>query len=541
MNPLAQKLTYITSQLRSLSSFQSEVTTVCQHLDYSQLRIAVFAPFNHGKSTLLNAVLGNRTLPVNLTPTTGTAITIKHGKSLNTRIQLQGGNEVARSGTEMLQEYAILDGDRRMREDVESIEVSCPHPLLAKGVELIDLPGTSDMEAQDELVFKQLLTADLIISVLDARKLLTMAEIDKLQEWLLKRGIKTVIFVLNFTNLIETTEEHQEIMNRARFIAREFRGNLPNNVSNLYRVDALPALRARVKGDENLARQSGLLTFDNALHQIVDLLLPQLEPVRLPKIYALSDRVKQSLERELQALKKEIGDIDRDRNREIEQGRKGAKQMKSIFETSVQNVKNWLSTESFISRYHESCLQALLSEQLFEFQNASLRDTLVDYIEVCDRLIEQACERFEINAPDEIEISLPDFPDIDLPETPIESNEEDGSGTAAFWGGVAGFFMGGPLGAAAGAAGAAALVSNSAKQRRAQLLAEHYANVKNICDRAVRKYLKDFSENVLEALSKYENSITVFSYRPPIESSDIRDKRKKLNQIQLSLNELYQF
>ena len=536
MNPLAQKLTYITSQLHSLSSFQSEVTTVCLHLDYPQLRIAVFAPFNHGKSTLLNAILGSRALPIKLIPTTGTAITIKHSKSVSTRIQLQNGNQVVKDGTEILEEYAVLDGDRHMRQDVQSITVSCPHPLLAKSVELVDLPGTSDMEAQDELVFKQLLTADVIISVLDARKLLTMAEIDKLQEWLLQRGIKTVIFVVNFMNMIETKEDHQEIIHRARFIAREFRGNLPNNVSNLYRVDALPALRSRVKGDENLAHQSGLLTFDNALHQIVDLLLPQLEQVRLPKIYALSDRIKKSLEKELQTLKNEISTIDRDRNREIEAGKKEARQMQSIFETSLQNVKSWLSTESFVSRYHEPCLQALMSDQLFEFQNSALRDTLVDYVEICDRLIEQACEKFGTDSPDEIEISLPEFPDLDLPEEP--SYEEDGAGSAAFWGGVAGFFVGGPWGAAAGAAGAAAIANNSAKQRREQMQSEHYANVRNACDRAVRKYLEDFSEYVLEGLAEYEETITVFSYTPSVESSTIRDKRKKLSQLQSSLNEL---
>ncbi|EAM52207.1 hypothetical protein CwatDRAFT_5335 [Crocosphaera watsonii WH 8501] len=38
------------------------------------------APFNYGKSTLLNALLGEKTLPIDLIPTTGAAIYVKYGE-----------------------------------------------------------------------------------------------------------------------------------------------------------------------------------------------------------------------------------------------------------------------------------------------------------------------------------------------------------------------------------------------------------------------------------------------------------------------------
>lgn len=59
-----------------------------------------------------------------------------------------------------------------MRDDVASVEVTCSHPFLNTGVEFIDLPGTDDREAQDTLVHEQLLSADLIVQVLDARSTL---------------------------------------------------------------------------------------------------------------------------------------------------------------------------------------------------------------------------------------------------------------------------------------------------------------------------------------------------------------------------------
>jgi predicted GTPase len=148
--------------LEGKSQLYQDIIAISTHLANPSFRIAVFAPFNHGKSTLLNAMLGNRTLPIDLIPTTGAAITVKYGTELQTRIILVDGTEINHSGTEILKEFAILDNNRQMRKDVASVEVFCPHPLLETGVEFIDLPGTNDREEQDNLVKEQLLSADLV-------------------------------------------------------------------------------------------------------------------------------------------------------------------------------------------------------------------------------------------------------------------------------------------------------------------------------------------------------------------------------------------
>jgi tRNA U34 5-carboxymethylaminomethyl modifying GTPase MnmE/TrmE len=48
------------------SQLHQDVNYICDYLVNPNFQIAVFAPFNHGKSTLLNAMLGNRTLPIDL-------------------------------------------------------------------------------------------------------------------------------------------------------------------------------------------------------------------------------------------------------------------------------------------------------------------------------------------------------------------------------------------------------------------------------------------------------------------------------------------
>ncbi len=71
------------------------------------------------------------------------------------------------------------------------------------------------------MVQEKLLTADLMVQVLDARKLMTLGERKNLRDWLWERGIKTVVFVVNFMNLLEP-EEQKEVSNRMGLVAESF-------------------------------------------------------------------------------------------------------------------------------------------------------------------------------------------------------------------------------------------------------------------------------------------------------------------------------
>ena len=52
----------------------SDILSICEYLDLQHCRISVFGPFNNGKSTLINALLGTRALPIDLIPTRAVAI-----------------------------------------------------------------------------------------------------------------------------------------------------------------------------------------------------------------------------------------------------------------------------------------------------------------------------------------------------------------------------------------------------------------------------------------------------------------------------------
>jgi GTPase SAR1 family protein len=391
-------------ELERDSQLRKDAEVLCHYLKNPNLQIAVFGPFNHGKSTLLNALLGQKTLPMDLIPTTGAAIYVRYGEELTTKICLKNGKEIEGEGTKILEDYTILDDRRKMRDDVVSVEVECNHPFLKMGVEFLDLPGTNDREEQNELVKDKLLTADIVIHVLDARKLMTLEERENLRDWLIARGINTVVFVVNFLNLL-TLEEQQEIQNRLYFVAGSFRSELPNNISNLYRVDALPALRARLKGDNSSAQTTGLATFESALQSIF-IHQKDKQEIRLSRLkLVIAQIVKLALEKR-QAIATEIETQKQKQQDKITIQKKAEKLIKQGWQQNLSEFQGWLYSPKLISSYQTEIALALQHDTFNLWLEKEFQPTVTKYIDAIAQWVNKGCEFFEKECKEKLVINL---------------------------------------------------------------------------------------------------------------------------------------
>lgn len=519
-------------ELQPDTPLQRDVTTVCNQLVRHNFRIAVFGPFNYGKSTLLNALLGERTLPIDLIPTTGGAITVRYGETLYTWIRLTDGSEIGEAGTQILKEYAILDDQRRMRGDVAAIEVLCPHPFLKTGVELVDLPGTDDREAQDALVKDQLLTADLVVQVLDGRKLMTLGEREHLRDWLQDRGIETVIFVVNFLNLLEPDDQKQ-VYNRLRFVAESFRSKLPTGISNLYRVDALPALRARLQGDMAAAQMAGLPTFESALQTIVQAQQEQTE-LRLPRVVAIAQQVQTALQTKTNQLQTELNAITSKRDQKIQIKQKATQLISQGFGTSVNEFSDWLSITNLLDRYQTDIAQALVNGSFKVWETGEFKKTAIDHQQAVAKWVQQACEFFERARPNQLLVAFPPEPIVSLPDPPPSSSsskKSDDVTPIALATGL-GWVLGGPVGGAI-LGGASYLLnktldsSDAAPSPSVAPIQMTYAHLE-----AAKDYLVNFSMMNLAALQKYRIAAAqIIQYDPATEP--LITSREQQYQLQL--------
>ncbi|QLE57007.1 dynamin family protein [Nostoc sp. TCL26-01] len=519
------------------SRLNQDVISICNYLKNPNFRIAVFGPFNHGKSTLLNAMLGTRTLPIDLIPTTGAAISVKYGSDVRTRIMLVDGTEIYRSGTEVLQTYAILDGNRQMRNDVASVEVFCPHPFLETGVEFVDLPGTNDREEQDKLIKEQLLGADLVVQLLDARKLMTLGERENLRDWLLDRGIKTVIFVANFLNLLEI-EEQKQVQNRLLFVAESFRAELPPGFSNLYRVDALPALRARLKGDVAAASSSGLAAFEAALQNIVGILQQNRGGVRLPRVQAIASQIQLSLKHKIDPLRLEIQAIDDKQNAKLQIKQKAQNLIKQGFTTSISELRDWLALPQLLAKYQADAAVALAENNFKSWQVLKLKKDLHDLQLAVVKWLYQAYEFFQAERPEDLFITLPSEPIITIPPKPNHNDTWSEPGSIAVGGGI-GWLLGGPVGAAVVGSISYLLNKNVQQQDEKSAHESYHQQVAKICISATEDYFAQLSYQGLSILDEYErHSERVIYFQVSQEALELTRKREDLNKLQNGFNQL---
>ena len=490
-------------ELDKNSQLYRDTTSICDYLAKPTFQIAVFGPFNYGKSTLLNALLGNRALPIDLVPTTGAAIYVNYGEELHAKITLKDGTEISEPGTDVLKRYAILDDARQMRDDVAAVNVYCPHPFLQTGVELLDLPGTNDREEQDNLVRDKLLTADLVVQVLDARKLMTLGERENLRDWLSDRNINTVVFVANFLNLLEPDDQKQ-VYNRLLFVAESFRSNLPNNISNIYRVDALPALRARLKGDVAAAQTTGIATFESALQSIVAAQQEQLA-VKLPRIEAIATKICQSLQAKAETVAAEIAAAQKKHKDKIEIKQKAEKLISKGFQASVSDFEIWLYQPTLLQRY-QSEMALSLQEGSFDAWKLKFQREALHQQQTIAEWVNKACEFFEKEQPIALLISFPPSPQVSLPEPPPppaqKSNDSEVAPVAIATG--LGWLLGGPVGAAV-VGGASYILNKRTGYEKPPESSEAYLNqVTEICSEAAKNYLARFSTDTFSMLQHYK-------------------------------------
>lgn len=102
--------------------------------------VACVGQFKRGKSTLINALIGEPVLPTGFIPVTAVPTVIRFGQQLHTRIRLNDGswNEIPVSE---LKQYVTEELNPENKKGVQGAEAFIPSPLLSSGMCIVDTPG----------------------------------------------------------------------------------------------------------------------------------------------------------------------------------------------------------------------------------------------------------------------------------------------------------------------------------------------------------------------------------------------------------------
>jgi len=191
-----------------------------QNLGESFLLVVV-GEFNAGKSSFINALLGEAVLPEGVTPTTDRIYVLVHGERADGR-----NAEPEATGDPFVV---------RLRVPIAALD----------GVALVDTPGTNAIVRQHQVLTEGFLPrADLLLFLTSADRPFTESERQFLA--LAARWGRTVIMVVNKADLLETPEQREEV--RA-FVEAGARREL-NLTPPVYLVSARREQRAAESGGD---------------------------------------------------------------------------------------------------------------------------------------------------------------------------------------------------------------------------------------------------------------------------------------------------
>jgi small GTP-binding protein len=159
----------------------------------ARLRVLVVGEAKRGKSTLVNAMLGRPVLPTGITPLTAVATTVTHGTDEGLDVAFADGR-TARYPLAALDDLGTERGNPANRRGIAAITVRLDATILARGVEIVDTPGTGSVHAHNTTAANAVLpTMDAAIFVLTADPPVSASERELLGR---VRGLSVTTFVV---------------------------------------------------------------------------------------------------------------------------------------------------------------------------------------------------------------------------------------------------------------------------------------------------------------------------------------------------------
>jgi hypothetical protein len=226
-------------------------------------RVMVLGGFNRGKTTFVNALLGEPVLPVKATPATAVITEIRSGPSRGARLWRQDATVAEEVDPAELIDRIVIDSTRpNDASPYVRAEVTWPLAMCPREVVLVDSPGLDDHKDRDAATINCLPQTDAVIFLQHAITPMSMPEINFLRTYL---GPHDIFFVFTFFDAIEHGER-AEVTAGARRRITEARGP-DRDTDRVFFVDCKAAMRARTSGDQDGYEGSGVAEVERQLER----------------------------------------------------------------------------------------------------------------------------------------------------------------------------------------------------------------------------------------------------------------------------------
>ena len=260
-----------------------------QKISSDTFKIMVMGNFKNGKSTFINALLGQEILPAYAVPTTAIINEIKYGEKpkailhfLNPLPEKMYDGIPEKALTHMrrfkmkdvppiempvdeIEDYVVIPMGMEHKEAIkqspfEKVELFWPLDLLKDGVEIVDSPGLNENPVRTQVTMEYLSKADAIIFVFSALAMGSAGEIAYIDDTLRKNGFgeQSLFCVVNRFDQLTSEREQQRL--------RKFSDNLlAPYTKHIYYTSAYKGLMGQMQSNPAMLEESKIPAVETAL------------------------------------------------------------------------------------------------------------------------------------------------------------------------------------------------------------------------------------------------------------------------------------
>lgn len=261
-----------------------------ESLKRDSFKVLVIGEFKRGKSTVINALLGEEVLPAFATPCTAVINEIKYGEEKRAILHFadklpepmpkladdveahiaaykkDGKIPPMEIPVDRIEEFVVIpDPGKDQAESVAQspfglVEIYWPIDLCKNRVEIIDSPGLNEHGTRTKVTMDYLAEVDAIVFVLSCHALASQTELQVISDSIIASGHEDIFFVCN--RFDEVRERERE---RLKDYAQKRLGEKTSLENGIHFLSALNALDAKLDNNPDALKESGFQDLEQHL------------------------------------------------------------------------------------------------------------------------------------------------------------------------------------------------------------------------------------------------------------------------------------
>jgi GTPase SAR1 family protein len=240
--PGLSRLAEISAGLGERSTTE-DIRQLVSRINEGRFFVACVGQFKRGKSTLLDALVGEEILPTGVVPVTTVPTVLRHGFQRTARVLIEGKWKTIRP--EDLAQYVSEELNPENKKRVQGVEAFLTSPLLASGMCLVDTPGIGSVFSGNTEATKDFIPQiDAAILVVGADPPISGEEAALVEA--VAANVDQILIVLNKIDRVSPAERQQA----AAFASKVLEARLKKPVGRIYEVSALSNLQHGANGDD---------------------------------------------------------------------------------------------------------------------------------------------------------------------------------------------------------------------------------------------------------------------------------------------------